>query len=445
MIMKNYIFIFAFVVLFCGASDNLERKNQEQTTTAMNARATSVFVSDNDVYITGYQLNDNDEKVNALWKLFVDQNNISKDNIQKYNEFYSNNREIVAKLWKNGIAQDLSDGDKQNFALSVFVSGNDVYVAGCENTGNQGYKVANNLYITTHIAKLWKNGIAQNLCNNKSLFSTASSVFVLNKDVYVAGYEVLQSKKNQDTFNRVARLWKNEKKQNLSHENGYANSVFVSGNNVYLAGCGEYFNSSTGEIIYYAALWINGLKHNLTSENKRSAAHSVFVSGDDVFVAGIEYVPPDFSRKKPVLWKNGIAQYLNCDSICNLMSDFVDGTANSVKVTEDGNVYVTGFVCNSDRKHAVLWKNGVLEQIFDDKGVFLNGTNIIESYNSLFISEKDVYVPGNNDFCAVFWKNGAMHTLSEKPTVFSSYHLHSILMETIIKKNNKQPANSLQK
>src|SRR5690606_31364312 len=70
----------------------------------------------------------------------------------------------VAKIWKNGVAQDLTDGSTLAFAYSVFVSGSDVYVSGSESNG------------TNHDAKLWKNGIAQDLTNNS--IAEAVSVFV---------------------------------------------------------------------------------------------------------------------------------------------------------------------------------------------------------------------------------------------------------------------------
>ena len=55
----------------------------------------------------------------------------------------------IAKLWKNGIVQNISDGTKSAYVSSVFSSGSDVYVSGGESNGSN------------YVAKIWKNGVAQ--------------------------------------------------------------------------------------------------------------------------------------------------------------------------------------------------------------------------------------------------------------------------------------------
>ena len=80
-----------------------------------------------------------------------------------------------AVLWKNGVAQYLTDGTEEAWANSVFVSGRDVYVVGAERTA-EGYKVA----------KFWKNGEAQNFTDG-TRHAEAYSVFVSGNSVYVGG------------------------------------------------------------------------------------------------------------------------------------------------------------------------------------------------------------------------------------------------------------------
>src|SRR5690606_3621666 len=103
--------------------------------------------------------------------------------------YVSNGTKQVATLWKDGMAQNLSDGTNSAYAYSVYESDNDVYVAGYASIG------------TKHLATLWKNGVAQELSDGTSK-AYASSVYVSDGDVYVVGY-VENGTKNVDT------LWKN--------------------------------------------------------------------------------------------------------------------------------------------------------------------------------------------------------------------------------------------
>ena len=73
-----------------------------------------------------------------------------------------------ATLWKNGVAKNLFD---LGVATSVFVSDGDVYVAGWQ---------CNELSIC--VAKLWKNGVSQELLYGSNN-AEANSVFVVKVKV----------------------------------------------------------------------------------------------------------------------------------------------------------------------------------------------------------------------------------------------------------------------
>ena len=227
-----------------------------------HARALSVFVSGDDVYVTGYDGN-------------------------------------VATVWKNGVQQNLTDGTYQARAHSVYVSNSDVYIAGC-------YEDIDNV-----VAKIWKNGEVFNLSDG-TLFARAYSVFATDFDVYVAG---------QDRF---GKLWKNSIGQNLD---GIPFSVFVSENDVYLAGNGS--NRFEFEdrffILPYALLWKNGVAQRLTDHDisrrsfsnreeifdlEISSAKSVFVADNDVYVLGSIGKLGSNENSDIILWKNGVAQKL---------------------------------------------------------------------------------------------------------------------------------------
>ena len=73
-----------------------------------------------------------------------------------------NGGNTIAKLWKNGVEQSLTDGTNPASASSVYVYNNDVYVVGHEiNFG----------------IRLWKNGVVQNF-ENGMLWGNNPCVFV---------------------------------------------------------------------------------------------------------------------------------------------------------------------------------------------------------------------------------------------------------------------------
>jgi hypothetical protein len=83
----------------------------------------------------------------------------------------------VAKLWKNGVEQNLTDNIgiyKMEYTTSVFVSGNDVYVTGYDLDFDQGVYNSEK----EGFAKLWKNNVVQNLSDG-TRHAEANSVFVV--------------------------------------------------------------------------------------------------------------------------------------------------------------------------------------------------------------------------------------------------------------------------
>jgi len=117
-----------------------------------------------------------------------------------------------AKVWKNCIAQNLTDGVNMSSAGSVFVYKGDVYVASYE---------VNEQKIC--ILKVWKNGVPQNYTEKDTSYLWRPSIFVHEGDVYVAGCE----ENEQGIF--VAKVWKNGVAVILSEGSmhSWASSIFV--------------------------------------------------------------------------------------------------------------------------------------------------------------------------------------------------------------------------
>ena len=295
----------------------------------------------------------------------------------------------IPTIWKNGIEQKLTDGASNAFANSVYVTGNDVYVAGFE--GN--------------VAIVWKNGEAQKLTGNRLTSTRATSIFVSGNDVYVAGIEsvrdvVPSSGRGMGSVIYAAVFWKNGIVQYLTDGTYGADaaSIFISGNDIYVAGyenCGQQGGTEISGFynLGVATLWRNNDAQRLTDGLSNASACSVFVSGEDIYVVG--HLRDNTAYESAVVWKNGIPQILTDGSV-------------SVEVTS---VYVLGndvYVAGHLNSVATVWKNGDAQHLSD-------GTS--NSYaHSIFVSREDVYVIGNETTdkasSAAFWKNGIAQRLA---------------------------------
>ena len=289
-------------------------------------------------------------------------------------------------LWKNGEKYEMKDVYYRDNYRSVFVYDGDVYVAGSRRNSAGTYDFSQ--------PALWKNGGIQTLemdANGKG--GDARDVFVTGGDVYVVGLvNFLRSGTTNSYYHRAA-LWKNGKLQLLTNntfDNPYASSVFVQGNDVYVAGVTD--GTIDFKTVYLPSLWKNGQLQQLS--NKAGWAESIFVAGGNVYVAGsIENgtISGGLPKYAPVLWKNGEVQILDSDNL---------GFAHSVCVAGQ-DVYVA----DSDSR---IWKNGVK--------VFEHETG---SLYSVFVYNNDVYAAGYEEVPvqigtrdeSTLWKNGERQEL----------------------------------
>ncbi|MDJ1494403.1 hypothetical protein QNI19_15775 [Cytophagaceae bacterium DM2B3-1] len=266
----------------------------------------SMYVSDDDVYVTG----------------LGDINNV---------------------YWKNGspvyLKSDIEDGYVHT--SSVFVSDKDVYVAGYVRVLSQ--IPGDPLGSYRDIPMYWKNGIQYQLPTSTGNAST-TSIYVSGSDVYVLGVELKRSNINE-SYTTTALYWKNGVVTKLSDEGSstLATSLFVSGNDVYVAG---YERKENEEL--FAKYWKNGIGVNITDEKSNANVRSIFVSGNDVYLAGSVN---EGTRTKATYWKNGIPVYLDGGSPFS--------TASSIYVL-DNEVYVAGIRSREQgTPNGTYWKNGV--------------------------------------------------------------------------------------
>jgi hypothetical protein len=301
----------------------------------------------------------------------------------------------TAKYWKNGAMTALSDGSKDTYAESIFVSGSDIYVAGYGWKGPAGPG-------NKDVAKYWKNGILVDLTDGTKQ-AQAYSVYVSGSDFYVAGYETETS----GDINAAAKYWKNGSAVTFTRGSNTAQaiavSVFVSGTDVYAAGYEYNYYPAESVWRYAGVYWKNGIETPLfkgvsNSSSVDAVATSIFVVGSDVYVTGYVGVA---GLSNAVYFKNGTATPL---------TDGSQSSQGNCVFVSGSDVYVAGYESNGTFGIAKFWKNGTSNSLTD-------GT-VDALANSVYVSGSDVYTAGqiyhgNQINIATYWKNTTAFALTD--------------------------------
>lgn len=159
---------------------------------------------------------------------------------------------FVATLWKNGEIQELEECADESTALSVAVSGNDVYV-----TGKNG-----------DVATLWKNGKKQPLETAGRSFT--KGVAINGNDIFVLGLE-----------NHECVVWKNGKKHMTiqaadKSQNVGVIGIAVTNNAIYVTG--DIIHPITNSfMITTGIVWKNGVKTSMGINSKTYLTYSILV------------------------------------------------------------------------------------------------------------------------------------------------------------------------
>lgn len=245
----------------------------------------------------------------------------------------------VAKVWKNGIAVNLSDDTYDASANAVYANQSDVYVVGFE-SNSAGFKVAT----------LWKNGVATRLGDGKN-DSYAKSIFVDGSDVYVVGNIEINSLSS-------GMFWKNGVSSALTNC-ANANSVTVSNGEVYVCG---------SDVNLIPTLWKNGVGTNLPNPGGHGAANSISIS-----TIGERFIGGSFQNNGtiPGYWDNEKFNFLGYVSGVG----YLPGEVKSVLVNGI-DVYLLGFNDYGD----VLWLNNVFTQVIYRKDPAPNATSNVSDY-----------------------------------------------------------------
>jgi hypothetical protein len=231
-----------------------------------------------------------------------------------------------ATYWKNGTPTYLTDGTREAGVSGIFVNGSDVYVCGTERSATG-----------VLIAKYWKNGVAVDLTNGTTN-AEATDINVTGNVVRVVGYE-------QNSIGvKTARYWTNGSSTLLT-SGGVANSIYVSGNDVHIAGT----NNASSDIGWH---WKNGTLTDLTNGY---GANKIFITGTDVYIAGFD------NSYAAAYWKNGI-----------IVNPSQGASASSIYVVNN-DIYVAG---RTPANVPCYWKNGQRTMLSSSTDWHNNATDI---------------------------------------------------------------------
>ena len=259
----------------------------------------------------------------------------------------------------------------------------------------------------------WKNGeeLYRFELTGSALAGRAESIYVTDGgDVYVSGYEI-----QEGGSTRVAYIYKNgeilyQLSQPESGVHCLANEVYVSEDgSVYAAGfeLDIYSNTSVGLV------WKDGqVRNTYAGEGKSIYTNSMDVQGNDIYVAGY-YTEGEFL----------IPLYCKNEEMVDLMSpgavgEYPDqGEANDIVVTDNGDVYVTGYARRDEdgKSNATVWKNGEM-QYWGEAGVS-------SISNAIYVHDGVVYICGNGTWgdawSAAYWIDMARCPLSQYYTDYN--------------------------
>ena len=280
------------------------------------------------------------------------------------------------------------------------ISNAQIYVAGCEYS-DYDTTASHNYYRNINY---YKNGVCHTLFNTEHAINVID-IFVSDTNIYIIGNEV-------DTNHILGifgygYLWHNGVKQYLTdtatQQFSSVSSIAVANGTVYIAGSAA---TNNGETV--PTLWKNGVAQSLESDTVPLFVISVFVEDTNVYAAGysLHWIDPMSSISFSVIsiWKNGEKIFTIGDGAtysCSPMDMYV----------ANGDVYVAGYQ-QTDRvsgtSRAVIWKNGVPQYLTN------NYSSEMPRANAICVVDNDVYVAGRAFFSnetgqiAVVWKNGVL-------------------------------------
>jgi|GEM_PF-1845778 len=242
--------------------------------------ANSIYIYKKDVYIAGvcggnsacYWKNGERYRLQQEGYSIANSIYVSRSNVYVAGAFEEN-----ACYWKNGKRHNLrvNSGAQEAVAKSIYVKGSQVYVAGFVNHGD---------WPTT--ACYWKNSKAKYIKGGdfRSIILSRNIVYVAGQQAgeyrqtpfyYNNRYIDLSFNWSNVRYLNLPFNWNNNRHVSLpcDDNDGYASSIFVYDKSIYIAGA---YSDGDGEN-YQACVWVNGKKIDLKDGDSNSVSTSIFV------------------------------------------------------------------------------------------------------------------------------------------------------------------------
>lgn len=280
------------------------------------------------------------------------------------------------QYWVNDTGYALDTGGWSNPPVghSIYVLNGNVYIAGQQWDGGAQQPV---YLVNNTVTRL------PNLPSSDSYTSGAwdgahycvNSIYVNSSNIYMAGNYGGYGGEYQSSLYWVTPTASpsapDETAFNfLNYDSASANSIFVSGSDVYAAGI------NSGSAVY----WLNGSMNTLSGG---TCVHSIVVANGYMYMAGEN---------------NGAGAIYWTDSSGSMTyTTLPGGTIAYSLVLYNGQVYIAG----TDGSNAVYWVDGT-EHI-------LSGGTV--AYSVAISLTGDVYIAGTDGTNAVYWKNGVVKIL----------------------------------
>lgn len=200
-----------------------------------------------------------------------------------------------------------------------------------------------------------------------------------------------------NTLVYYAALWKNGVPLKLSNNPSYALAISYYNKDIYVAG---YENNK-------ACYWKNGNLISLDGAD-RSLARAITIHGNDIYVAGWY---ENGTEEKAAYWKNGI--------MTKLSSDSPNSGANGIAI-QGNDIYVAGlYSTNTIQPVACYWKNGVITPLINNvyssmaNGIAINGKDV---YIALYLTDTTV----TRYSVSAYWKNGVITKLTNGESSYAT-------------------------